>query len=355
MTSFPFLQVVESIGPYGDPLNPAITFAAPLAYGDVIVIAIAAVWASVADAVPPSSVSDNLGNTYALYSQTDGLTGNVNHAAFLYAAINCKGGTCTITVNGAEPTDSSNNPNGPTLIAVEYEVPSLYQSFATASVDYDALADGGTLVFRALANNGAVGGGSCSDTTLVSMTLQEDPLEEDNEEDVVGLALLNQFQDVLIVMATFNGSDRFGSTGWVSSGDIRGMIDTVVGGETKTSFALADQSFPYLNGPLLAQCNKPPNGQVGVAYGPSGAGHYIGASGGTSPYTFSIVGGALPPGLSLTGSGADAGLISGTPTTAGLFLFTVQVQDDVGATVTITCSIAICPPSSGASNYGWTG
>jgi hypothetical protein len=48
------------------------------------------------------------------------------------------------------------------------------------------------------------------------------------------------------------------------------------------------------------------------------------ASGGTTPYIWSIVSGALPSGLSLNGS---TGAISGTPTTAGTSNFTVQVRD----------------------------
>ncbi len=47
------------------------------------------------------------------------------------------------------------------------------------------------------------------------------------------------------------------------------------------------------------------------------------ATGGTSPYHWSLVGGALPPGLDMTGSGA----ISGTAATAGTYSFAVQVSD----------------------------
>ena len=47
------------------------------------------------------------------------------------------------------------------------------------------------------------------------------------------------------------------------------------------------------------------------------------AAGGTAPYTFTIVAGALPVGLSMT----SAGLISGTPTTVQISAFTVSVTD----------------------------
>ena len=52
------------------------------------------------------------------------------------------------------------------------------------------------------------------------------------------------------------------------------------------------------------------------------------ASGGVQPYTWSLVAGALPPGLELP---RRENTISGTPTTAGTFTFTVRVTDDLGA------------------------
>jgi len=64
-----------------------------------------------------------------------------------------------------------------------------------------------------------------------------------------------------------------------------------------------------------------PNGFVGTAYN-----QMFTASGGTGPYTFARVTGTLPPGLTLASSGA----LTGTPTTAGTFNFTVQATDANG-------------------------
>jgi hypothetical protein len=52
------------------------------------------------------------------------------------------------------------------------------------------------------------------------------------------------------------------------------------------------------------------------------------ASGGVQPFTWSVVAGALPPGLTLP---KGENTISGTPTTAGTFTFTVRVTDDLDA------------------------
>ncbi len=51
--------------------------------------------------------------------------------------------------------------------------------------------------------------------------------------------------------------------------------------------------------------------------------HTLTASGGTAPYTFSVMAGAVPPGLALS----PAGVLSGTPTVAGPFNFSVTARD----------------------------
>lgn len=61
-----------------------------------------------------------------------------------------------------------------------------------------------------------------------------------------------------------------------------------------------------------------PNGLVGTAYDQA-----FSASGGTAPYTFAVVDGSLPPGLSLSSEGS----LTGTPTTSGIYTFTVAAAD----------------------------
>jgi subtilisin family serine protease len=78
-------------------------------------------------------------------------------------------------------------------------------------------------------------------------------------------------------------------------------------------------------------------GVVGQAYSQT-----LAATGGTTPYTWSLSSGSLPPGLSLN---ASSGTISGSPTTSGTFTFTAQVTDGT-QTATKALSIVVAPPSA---------
>jgi hypothetical protein len=66
------------------------------------------------------------------------------------------------------------------------------------------------------------------------------------------------------------------------------------------------------------------------------------ASGGTAPYTWSVTAGQLPPGLSLSPSGA----ISGTPTASGVYTFTVQVADSAAQQTSQAFTINVNSPLS---------
>ena len=80
-----------------------------------------------------------------------------------------------------------------------------------------------------------------------------------------------------------------------------------------------------------------PDGSLGNAYDQT-----VTASGGTAPYTFSVSAGALPDGLTLNPS---TGQISGTPTVANTFNFTITATDDNGCTGSqaYTVNISACP------------
>ena len=78
-----------------------------------------------------------------------------------------------------------------------------------------------------------------------------------------------------------------------------------------------------------------PDSIVGASYSQP-----LAAAGGTAPYTWSIVWGALPDGLSLSNLNSTC-FVSGTPTTAGTFSFIVQVADTPGASTTEMFTIEI--------------
>jgi YVTN family beta-propeller protein/uncharacterized repeat protein (TIGR03803 family) len=92
-----------------------------------------------------------------------------------------------------------------------------------------------------------------------------------------------------------------------------------------------------VSAPLTLSCPTG-NGQVGIGYSSA-----LTAAGGVAPYTFSIISGSLPPGLTLNTS---TGTVIGTPTTAGTYNFTAQVKDSQGNTATASCTITISNPQS---------
>jgi hypothetical protein len=89
-----------------------------------------------------------------------------------------------------------------------------------------------------------------------------------------------------------------------------------------------------------------PEAPLGVAYKAT-----IAALRGTSPYTFGLVGGSLPPGLSLSSEGA----ISGTPTVVGTFDFVVQVKDAAGLVSDSPLEIMVpsCAPTASGVLSWW--
>ena len=75
-----------------------------------------------------------------------------------------------------------------------------------------------------------------------------------------------------------------------------------------------------------------PVGAVGIPYSQT-----VSASGGTAPYTFASAPLVPVPGLTLT----SAGLLSGTPTTVGIFNFTITAMDANGCLGSLAYSISI--------------
>ncbi|OOW00994.1 IPT/TIG domain/outer membrane autotransporter barrel domain-containing protein [Pseudomonas sp. MF4836] len=88
-----------------------------------------------------------------------------------------------------------------------------------------------------------------------------------------------------------------------------------------------------------------PNGTQGTAYSQT-----VSASGGTAPYTYAIIAGSLPAGLSLN---TGTGVISGTPSASGSFNLTLTATDANSATGSRAYSLLInglAPPVAGATS-----
>jgi hypothetical protein len=135
----------------------------------------------------------------------------------------------------------------------------------------------------------------------------------------------------------------------VATGAITGTPTTAVSGAALT-FKVSDSSYPVQSvtaaltlttttntPPLSITTTSLPNGQVGVAYSAT-----LTASGGTTPYTWSLTSGTLPAGLSLN---TATGAITGTPTTAVSgtslsFKVTDSGNPAQNATVALTLTIA---------------
>jgi len=83
-----------------------------------------------------------------------------------------------------------------------------------------------------------------------------------------------------------------------------------------------------------------PDGDPGNSYSAN-----VVVSGPGGPYSFSITQGALPDGLSITSTGSTGriGILSGTPTTAGTFTFTLSAADSSGDTGSRDYTLKIDP------------
>jgi M6 family metalloprotease-like protein len=113
-------------------------------------------------------------------------------------------------------------------------------------------------------------------------------------------------------------------------------------GSGASTFTIASKAPP----PLTLSCTP--------TAGPAGMAPYTAActaSGGAPPYAWSISAGSLPAGLAL-----NSGVVSGTPTAAGPYSFTVRVMDAASqsAIQSYSGTISAPPPTTAAPAAWWT-
>ena len=122
--------------------------------------------------------------------------------------------------------------------------------------------------------------------------------------------------------AGYSGPDSFTYTATNSSG-------TSAPATVSVTVSAPTLSFSPASGALAA-------GMMNAAYSQT-----VTASGGTSPYSYAVTAGALPPGLTLNHA---AGAITGTPTTSGNYSVSIGATDANNATTSVAYTIAIAPP-----------
>ncbi|QGM46128.1 Ig domain-containing protein [Methylocystis heyeri] len=106
--------------------------------------------------------------------------------------------------------------------------------------------------------------------------------------------------------------------------------DGFVGSHTYTPKFIAGAS-----GTLTMSPTYLPDGQIGTIYN-----QFVSVANGTSPYTYAVTSGALPPGVTLD---ATLGILYGVPTTAGATSFTITATDSTGLTGSQTYTPKIVP------------
>ncbi len=126
-----------------------------------------------------------------------------------------------------------------------------------------------------------------------------------------------------------------GASGQVSVYNSAGSNDVVI--DVVGYFTSPGSAAPAITTTSL------PSGAVGKSYSAT-----LQATGGVTPYTWSIVYGALPGGLSLSPS---TGTISGTPTTGGTSELTIEVTDANANTAAVAVSISVGNPCASQPTF----
>lgn len=152
-------------------------------------------------------------------------------------------------------------------------------------------------------------------------------------------ALVTNTSNVAVTWSTSRGTIT-------SSGLYQAPTVTANTGATVTATSTADSTksgkasltiTPVLASKLAVTTTSLSGATAGTAYSAT-----LKASGGTTPYSWTVASGTLPAGLSLQSSG----LLSGTTTQTGQFSFTVQVADSSSTKQTATRSLTLAVSGS---------
>jgi hypothetical protein len=251
------------------------------------------------------TMTDTAGN---VYTQAVGQTQTSDgHQLRLFYAKNVAGGANTVSA-----TFSGTN-NHPWLAIHEYRGLS-----ATSPLDRTSSAQGTVTAVS-------------SGTTVITSSA--------NELVFAGVGLPSSYSGTETAGSGFILSQKNTST---SSGATESALVTATGSyagtfalssSTNWSALVATFSAAGVSNPVSITTSTLPNGTQNTAYSAT-----LTAADGTQPYTWSILSGILPAGLTLN---ASTGMITGTPTASGTSSFTAKVQDAISQTATAPLSITI--------------
>ena len=218
-------------------------------------------------------------------------------------------------------------------------IASHFSASSTADTGASGLNLAGKQIFLWVLNAATLGG--ASQQAILTWDVSDVTTNPDSNPLTPGVRWVFPAQQPIPGSTSIDLSDLTTGSSSLSSGAKLIIGSFPVGTSAETSadnFGLAsiDQPLTISTGATLT------GGVVGTSYSTTLAG-----VGGTTPYDWTISGGALPDGLSLAPA---TGIISGTPTTAGPAAFTVQLEDDLGAITTKAFDLTIASTALAITN-----
>lgn len=134
---------------------------------------------------------------------------------------------------------------------------------------------------------------------------------------------------------TISGSGMFTAPSVTSNTTVTVTATSSADNTKKASANVAISAVVAPTNPLTITTSSVPGAQSSASYT-----YLIGASGGTTPYTWSVASGSLPSGFSL----ANSGQLGGTTTQTGQFTFTAQVTDASNNSLRQSFSLSVTAP-----------
>jgi uncharacterized repeat protein (TIGR03803 family) len=269
-------------------------------------------------------ITDSSGN---LYGTTAGSNGNQD-VGTVYEVTQGSGNITTL----ASFTENA-NPGGPVSGLVMDGAGNLYGTTSLPATVYEVVKGSGTATTLATLEDNSYGGPVLDSNGNLFGTTRAGGDYGDGS-----LFVLPYGSNSVVTLFSFNGADGQKPVGGLimdSNGNFFGT--TEYGGASNDGVVFELSVVGMI---IIPPTLRPPT--VGASYS-----QLLSALGGTKPYTFSVTAGALPTGLSLS----SAGVLSGTPTAAGSFSFTVTANDSAGNNTSQAYTVTAYPASFSVSGF----